>query len=231
MPFPPDSNAPLLTLETSVSKALMAEALDVSFDREYYFDPWRRREVDARCHRYAEEALQDLDAFYTESNLGRKAWFDRNQVLVGGIQPNLILGMLLGAEFVPAPRGDADISPACWAGLAIEDLPPPNTLPDHPLIRADGVDYLSSLTDQWGKICLTDRLRAHWIEQLLPNTTRALKSFRDDFYYFCGTAACLSCLLESGRYDELRRLLDLDDPPFWPFETYWAQALVRQGAG
>jgi len=135
MPLPPDSRTPLLTLETSVSKAFMAEALGVSFDRAYYFDPWLRREVDARCHQCAEEALKDLDVFYTESNLGRKAWFDRNQVLVGGIQPNLILGMLLGAEFIPAPRGDADISPACWANRPIEQLPPPDTLRDHPLIR------------------------------------------------------------------------------------------------
>ena len=43
--------------------------------------------------------------------------------------------MLLGAEFIPAPRGDADISPACWANRAIEDLPPTDALPDHPLIR------------------------------------------------------------------------------------------------
>lgn len=135
MPLPPDSRTPLLTLETSVSKAFMAEALGVSFDHAYYFDPWLRREVDARCHQWAEEALKDLDVFYTESNLGRKAWFDRNQVLVGGIQPNLILGMLLGAEFLPAPRGDADISPACWAKKPIEELPPPDMLPDHPLIR------------------------------------------------------------------------------------------------
>ena len=91
--------------------------------------------MDARCHQYAEQALKDLDAFYTESNLGRKAWFNRNQVLVGGIQPNLVLGMLLGAEFVPAPSGDADISPACWAGRSIDQLPPPDSLPDHPLVR------------------------------------------------------------------------------------------------
>jgi len=135
MPLPSDSRKPFLTLETSVSKAFMAEALGLSFDRSYYFDPWLRRDVDARCHQYAEDALTDLDVLYTESNLGRKAWFARNQVLVGGIQPNLILGMLLGAAFIPAPRGDADISPACWSGRPIEELPPPDTLPDHPLIR------------------------------------------------------------------------------------------------
>jgi hypothetical protein len=135
MPLQPDSRESFPTLETSVSKAFMAEALGVSFDRAYYFDPWLRPEVDARCHQYVERALKDLHVLYTESNLGRKAWFDRNQVLLGGIQPNLILGMLLGAEFIPAPRGDADISPACWAKRPIEELPPPDTLPGHPIIR------------------------------------------------------------------------------------------------
>jgi hypothetical protein len=124
-----------LTLETSISKAFMAQALGISFDHDYYFDPFLRHQIDTRCHRYAAEQLSDLDAFYTESNLGRKAHFDPNQVLVGGIQPNLILGMLLGAEFIPAKQADADISPACWAGKAPEHLPRPETLPDHPLLR------------------------------------------------------------------------------------------------
>ena len=135
MPLQPEPSRPFLTLGTSVSKAFLAEALGVSFDRVYYFDPAVRREVDARCHQYVEGALADFDAFYTESNLGRKAWFDRSQVLIGGIQPNLILGMMLGAEFIPAPRGDADISPACWAKRPLEELPSPETLPDHPLLR------------------------------------------------------------------------------------------------
>jgi hypothetical protein len=92
----------------------------------------------------------------------------------------------------------------------------------------DGVEYLGRLTEQWGRICATDSLRDHWIEELLPFTEKALKSRRDDYYYFVGTSACLSCLLESGRYDELRQLLDFDDPPFWPYESYWAEALLRQ---
>ncbi len=135
LPPPSEFPQPFLTLETSVSKAFLAEALGLTFDRDYYFDPGRRREVDAQCHRYVAEALADLDVFYTESNLGRKAYFHRDQLLIGGLQPNLILGMLLGAELIPAPRGDADISPACWADRPIEDLPSPDALLDHPLIR------------------------------------------------------------------------------------------------
>lgn len=122
-------------LETSVSKAVMAEALGVVFDEAYYFDPEVRREVDGRCHAYAERALADLDAVFTESNLGRKAHIRPDQVLVGGIQPCLILGMILGADFVPAPRGDADISPGCWADRPLDDLPRPEQLLEHPIVR------------------------------------------------------------------------------------------------
>ena len=64
----PGSLRPYLTLETSVSKAFMADAIGVRFERDYYFDPAVRRAVDARCQQYAEEHLRDLAAFYTESN-------------------------------------------------------------------------------------------------------------------------------------------------------------------
>ena len=93
----------------------------------------------------------------------------------------------------------------------------------------DGVEYLSPVTGQWGRLCVTDSLRNHWFEELLPRTEKALRSRREDHYYFVGTSACLSCLLESERFEELRRLLDLADPPFWHYEVYWAEALLRQG--
>jgi hypothetical protein len=122
-------------LEASVSKAFLAQALGVAFDRSYYFDAFLRRAIDARCHQYVAEHLSDLNVLYTESNLGRKAYFSPDQVLIGGIQPNLLLGLLLGAEFIPAERGDADISPACWADKPLEALPPPGTLLEHAVIR------------------------------------------------------------------------------------------------
>ncbi|MBN2133781.1 MAG: hypothetical protein JW741_30040, partial [Sedimentisphaerales bacterium] len=51
------------------------------------------------------------------------------------IQPNMILGMLLGAEFVPATDRDADITPACLVGRPPADLPAPETLADHDLVK------------------------------------------------------------------------------------------------
>jgi hypothetical protein len=126
---------PLVAFRCSVSKAFMHQAIGVSFDRDYYFDPSHRRGIDARCHAYTAERLRDLGAFHTESNLGRKSHFEPNQVLVGGIQPNLIIGMLLGAEFIPHEGGDADISPACWAGKPLGDLPRPESLLEHAIVR------------------------------------------------------------------------------------------------
>jgi hypothetical protein len=122
-------------LETSVSKAFMAQALGVEFDRAYYVDPQRRHETDLRCQVLLDTTYPELDALYTESNLGRKSYYDKRQILIGGIQPNLIIGMLLGADFMPVTTGDADITPACWAGRPIEDLPQPETLLEHPLVR------------------------------------------------------------------------------------------------
>ncbi len=122
-------------VEVSVSKGLLARTIGAAFDRSYYFDPVIRRELDGRCHAYTNRELADLDAFFTESNLGRREHVDERQVLVGGIQPNLIQGMLLGAEFMPNPAGDADISPACWEGRSLDDLPSSEEQLDHELIR------------------------------------------------------------------------------------------------
>ncbi len=124
-----------IEIETSVSKAFMAQAFGPEFERDYYFDPHRRYGMDVLYQEFIDKAYPDLDALYTESNLGRKKHHDKRQVLVGGIQPNMIIGMLLGAEFIPSPGGDADISPACWADRTIEDLPAPDTLVQHPIIR------------------------------------------------------------------------------------------------
>jgi hypothetical protein len=41
--------------------------------------------------------------------------------------------------------------------------------------------------------------------------------------------ACLSCLLEAGRYDDLTTLLALKRHRFWPDERFAAEALLRQG--
>lgn len=113
----------------------MAETLGVVFDRDYYFEPQRRHATDTKCNEYAAERFAGMRLFYSESNLGQIDYWDKNQILIGGIQPNMILGMLLGADFVPDPNHDADITPRCLAGKGLFDLPSHESLLEHPLIR------------------------------------------------------------------------------------------------
>jgi len=125
----------MIRIAGSVSKSWLASRVGVAFDRDYYFEPRRRHEVDRLCNDYVRRALPDWNVFYTESNLGRIEYFADNQVLVGGIQPNMIVGMLLGAEFVATDDADADITPGCLGHISAADLPAPETLLDHALVR------------------------------------------------------------------------------------------------
>ena len=119
----------------SLSKGWLARHLNVTFDRDYYFDLDKRFEIDRQCQDYAARELSDLDVFYTESNLGQSEHFSDEQILVGGIQPNMILGMLLGAEFVPHASMDADISMTPLRDKDPDQLPRPETLLDHDLVK------------------------------------------------------------------------------------------------
>jgi hypothetical protein len=125
----------MITITGTLSKGWMHQALGVAFDRDYYFEPQRRHATDCLCNEYARKTFPDLALFYGESNLGRACYWGPDQVQIGGIQPNMILGMLLGADFVPAADRDADITPGCLAGREPGSLPAPEMLLRHDLVR------------------------------------------------------------------------------------------------
>jgi hypothetical protein len=125
----------MINLSGTVSKGWLAKTLGVKFDREYYFSPNKRYEIDCQCNEYILRQFPDMQLFYSESNLGRLNYYSKDQVLIGGIQPNMILGMLLGAEFIPNDDKDADISSECLAGKNISNLPSPEKLLNHKLIH------------------------------------------------------------------------------------------------
>jgi hypothetical protein len=128
----------MITISGTLSKGWIAKALGVRFNRDYYFDPDRRYTVDCECNEYAAAQFPSMRLFYSESNLGQIDYWDNNQIQIGGIQPNMILGMLLGADFVPHDRYDADITPGCLLGKNVDELPPPESLLDHELIKLFG---------------------------------------------------------------------------------------------
>ncbi len=125
----------MINISGTLSKGWVAKALGVSFDRDYYFDPDKRYTIDCKCNEYAAAQFPGMRLFYSESNLGQIDYWDKKQILIGGIQPNMILGMLLGADFVPRDSYDADITPGCLSGKDINDLPAPESLLDHELVK------------------------------------------------------------------------------------------------
>lgn len=123
-----------ISISGTLSKAWLAEALGVKFDHDYYFAPNKRYAIDCKCNEYAAERFPGMRIFYSESNLGQIDYWDKGQIQIGGIQPNMILGMLLGADFLPRDGIDADITPNCFAGKNPTDLPSPESLLDHKMI-------------------------------------------------------------------------------------------------
>jgi hypothetical protein len=125
----------MIIISGTLSKGWMAKALGIRFDRSYYFDPDRRYAIDCKCNEYATAQFPGMRLFYSESNLGQIDYWDKSQIQIGGIQPNMILGMLLGADFVPHDGFDADISLGCLSGKSLDDLPTPESLLDHELVK------------------------------------------------------------------------------------------------
>jgi tetratricopeptide (TPR) repeat protein len=92
----------------------------------------------------------------------------------------------------------------------------------------DGVDLLAPVEYRWGEICAFPELIEYWLDFLLSGLVRCLKEDRPGECYI-GECICLSCLLEAGRYDELKEVLSLRRFCFWPYDRFWGEALLRMG--
>ena len=95
-------------------------------------------------------------------------------------------------------------------------------------VQEDGVDYLSPVEDQWGAICGGGDLANDWADRLLP-LVRKVWSSEEIGGWVKGASLCLSSLVAAERYEELDTILSLRSFRFWPFDKFWAGALVQQG--
>lgn len=91
----------------------------------------------------------------------------------------------------------------------------------------DGWSILSQVKDRWGEICVYAGLANLWADRLVLFLREVWSSA--DRGHVTGDSICLSCLLHTQRYDELRELIALDRLKFWSNACFWAEALVQQG--
>ncbi len=94
-------------------------------------------------------------------------------------------------------------------------------------IVEDGWGTFDNLRDYWGEICVYPGLAHLWADRLLPTVKEVWTS--ESFSHFVGSDMCLSCLLYTERYDELKKLLQLRNKPWWTYNKFWGKALVKQG--
>ena len=126
----------MINIEASVSKGWLHKHGGFVFDNRYYFDPIYRWEQDSIIHRFVSEKFPGFAIYNMEANLIQAEHVRKNQVLVGAIQPNMILATILGAQFSFFEDKDADVSGRPLEFITKkEELPPIATILDHSLVK------------------------------------------------------------------------------------------------
>ncbi|KPL22249.1 MAG: hypothetical protein AMS23_08185 [Bacteroides sp. SM1_62] len=125
-----------ISFQASVSKGWLHDKGGFQFENKYYRDPLYRRLQDREMNGFVRSKFPDYPLYHMEDNLMQAGYTNENQVLVGGIQPNLILAIALGSEFVIYPDRDSDISGNPLKDITSgRDLPGWETILDHPFIQ------------------------------------------------------------------------------------------------
>jgi hypothetical protein len=95
-------------------------------------------------------------------------------------------------------------------------------------VEADAIPYLDLLPGHWGILCADARCASRWADEFIDGA-RMAQSPGPERGYFKGTAACLSAMLNAGRYSEMMDLLDRDPRRFWHYRKWGVKALLAMG--
>jgi len=126
----------MISIEASVSKGWLHQSAGFLFDNKYYFDPVYRLEQDSLIHEFVKEKFPYYPIYNMEANLMQAKHMRKNHVLVGAIQPNMILAAILGAEFSFFEDKDSDVTGKPLEMLSKkEDLPEIAGILNHPLVQ------------------------------------------------------------------------------------------------
>ena len=127
----------MIKIQGSASKGWLHQEAGFEFDERYYFDPEFRWDQDHRIDQYLDERFPQYPIYNMESNLGQFEHTREKQIIVGGIQPNLIIGLAAGADFFCPLDKDSDISIRPLASLLAtpDKLPTIESFLESPLIK------------------------------------------------------------------------------------------------
>jgi hypothetical protein len=126
----------MINIQASVSKAWLNETGGYKFPGRYYLDPLHRLEQDRKMNRLVADIFPGYAIYNMESNLVQAGYVKENQILVGAIQPNMLLAVLAGSDFLFFDDKDGDVTGKPFENITIkEDLPPPGSLTCHTVVK------------------------------------------------------------------------------------------------
>jgi len=126
----------MIKIQASVSKGWLNKHAGFVFTDQYYFDPIYRWEQDKKINRFVRERFPHYAIYNMEDNLVQSYHVKDNQVLVGAIQPNMILAALMGARFSFFDDKDSDVLGKPLENISnIQELPSLNSILEHSLIK------------------------------------------------------------------------------------------------
>ena len=96
-------------------------------------------------------------------------------------------------------------------------------------VQDDGIPYIERLGDHWGTLCADAERASYWADEFLPAVRNAWRPTAPPGSYFQGTSACLACLLEAGRHEELLGLLESARFKWWHYRQWGVKALLAMG--
>ena len=126
----------MITFQASVSKGWLYKRGGFEFRERYYLDPLFRKSQDNQIDQFVRKEFHAYPVYNMEANLVQADHKRENQVLIGGIQPNLILAHILGADFVFYQDKDMDVSGNPLKSISLaEDLPHIERILQHPFVK------------------------------------------------------------------------------------------------
>lgn len=115
----------MIRIQASVSKGWLNKYGGFEFKQQYYFDPLFRMRQDTACHEFIKKRFPDYPIYNMEDNLVQSEHVDQKMMLIGAIQPNLIIAAAIGAEFQFTPDKDSDVK-----GLPLNNITSLDQLPE-----------------------------------------------------------------------------------------------------
>lgn len=132
----------MIKVQASVSKGWLHTHGGFVFNEKYYLDPFYRMRLDEACHNFIKKKFPDYPLYNMEDNLVQAEYVVPGMMLVGAIQPNMIIAAALGSEFVYSPDKDSDVK-----GFPLKNISDIAQLP--PVEEVLNLSFLKELKNQY----------------------------------------------------------------------------------